>query len=365
MNSISQYQISQILLITATAMLSSTCTQHNPSDLKNGEEYITHEQEVSLVDTMHLKRGNFVIEIFSNGRLSAVKKAPLQFGIPGIVEKVFVTNGRRINKGEVIAALREFEYRQNFERARADLVSTRLEMDDMLLSYKGGRINDSVPTSIQEAFAAQSGYLRNLSIFKVAEFNLLSTRLSAPFAGTIASLDAKAHEFIDANEPIALLIDDSAFEVNFSLVESEISMLDTNDPVSVIPIAEKTVYKGFVEALNPTVNENGLIAVTAKIKNTGRLIDGMNVQVILEKNITDQLILPKSAVVLREDNKVIFKYVDGRASWVYVETVYENSQYYAVKATKDSQLREGDAIITKGNINLAHHSAVAIDRTKN
>jgi hypothetical protein len=71
-----------------------------------------------------------------------------------------------------------------------------------------------------------------------------------------------------------------------------------------------------------------------------------------------QLVIPKEALVLRTNKKVVFTLKNERAQWVYVETGLENSGGYVVTAG----LAAGDSVIYEGNINLAHESPVRVKR---
>jgi hypothetical protein len=88
------------------------------------------------------------------------------------------------------------------------------------------------------------------------------------------------------------------------------------------------------------------------------------VRVLVEKDVPNQYVVPKSAVVLRDNFEVLFKIVNGKAYWNYVKVVYENSSSYAVIPHPDkntASLAPGDTIIVSGNLNLAHESVVEIE----
>ena len=90
----------------------------------------------------------------------------------------------------------------------------------------------------------------------------------------------------------------------------------------------------------------------------------MNVKVIAEETVPGQLVVPKSAVVIRDNLEVLFRYRSGQAEWVYVRTLSSNSQEYAIVANADrgAHLAPGDSIIISGNLNLADNSQVSLKR---
>ena len=110
------------------------------------------------------------------------------------------------------------------------------------------------------------------------------------------------------------------------------------------------------------MDKNGQIAVTASVKNDGTLIDGMNVRVTVEKDVPDRLVVPKSAVVIRDNLEVLFRHKDGKALWTYVHTVMSSGDSYVVVPNTDrgAELNEGDEVIVSGNLNLADGSTVTV-----
>jgi multidrug efflux pump subunit AcrA (membrane-fusion protein) len=86
--------------------------------------------------------------------------------------------------------------------------------------------------------------------------------------------------------------------------------------------------------------------------------EGMNVRVKLQRVLGRRIVVPKSALVLRSNRKVIFTLKNSKAMWNYVETAQENSDSYVVT----DGIHAGDSVIYDGNLNLAHESPVRNDK---
>lgn len=343
-----------------------SCTSGKSESTETGEtaekrEYIRQE---NLVDTITLKKVPFRKELISNGKLNAVRKSDLQFSIGGQLKTLPVRNGQQINASETIAFLDKFEHVQKVEHARASLHSAILELEDILLG-RGYKLADTskIDKALYQMANLRSGYSNALRDLKTAEHNLQGTILKAPFSGKIANLKYRQHEQVSPGEKFCTLIDDSEFEVEFHLVESEIKEVGVGDKVKIVPFSFEEVFEGAVTEINPLVDENGLVQVKAKVKNRqGKLLEGMNVKVSVAKTLAGQLVVPKTAVVLRQNQEVLFKVVNGKAYWTYIKIDQENSDSYIVRAhpEKGATLEPGDIIITSGNLNLAHESEVKV-----
>lgn len=118
---------------------------------------------------------------------------------------------------------------------------------------------------------------------------------------------------------------------------------------------------GHITEINPIVGKGGSVQIKASIDGKGKLYEGMNLKVIIKRPISQQLVIPKSAVVLRSGRQVVFSYSNGRAIWNYVKTNLENSSEYTIV----DGLQEEMDIIISGNESLAHETEVELATSSN
>lgn len=323
-----------------------------------------YTEQQNPVEITVLQKGTFRKELVNNGKLVALRKSELQFRVGEQLERLSFRNGDAVKAGQIIADLNPFTYRQQLGNAQIQLKKTRLEMQNVLIG-QGYNTMDStaIPPHIYEMASVRSGFAEASQSLKTALFNLESTRLVAPFSGKLANITQKQYDRVNAGTTFCTLIDDSEFEAEFRIVESEANDILMGSEVQLIPFSDQTVYKGRISEINPVIDANGLILVKALVKNPGGLMDGMNVRVLVEKEIPDQLVVPKSAVLLRDNQEVLFKCTrDTVAFWTYIQTTGENTTSYSVIAHPDkgASLEPGDTIIVSGNLNLAHESKVEV-----
>ena len=346
---------------TLLGLLACTGEQSKETDQADKRAYLKQENPVQV---LVLKREPFEKELVNNGKLVAVRKSDLQFQVSEQLEKVPVKNGERVEAGQLIASLNPFSYQQKLEKAKIAVDEAKLNMQDLLIG-QGYRTMDStkIPAHIYHMAVIKSGYEAAKQDLKIADFNMRATRLVAPFDGIVANIKKKQYDQVDVGDTFCSLIDNSEFEVAFSVVENEIKDIGIGEDVQIVPFANSSqTYHGRISEINPVIDDDGLIQVKARVKNPGGLMEGMNVKVLVEKEIPNQLVVPKSAVVLRQNQEVLFKYTSGKAFWTYVKTMAENSNSYSVIAHPDKggTLAAGDTVIISGNLNLAHESEVEI-----
>lgn len=320
--------------------------------------------EKNPVDIIVLKRMPFQKELVSNGKLKAKNKSVLKFNTGEELIQLNVINGDHVNSGQLIAVLSKDRSFQQFEQAKASLEKARYELQDLLIGQNYSLSDSaSIPAKVFNMACIQSGYTTALSQLKSAQLEYSSKELHAPYSGIIAGLKYRPHEQVGIGTEFCTLIDNSSFDVEFPVLESELNDISTGKEVKIIPYSmENQIFKGRITEINPMVDENGMIMVKATLNQSSSLLDGMNVRVLVENSVNNQLVVPKPAVVIRDNQEVLFKILNGKAYWTYVQTTYENSDSYSVIAHPDkgATLEPGDTVIISGNLNLAHESAVEI-----
>ena len=350
------------LHLLAAFILVAACTS-NKEENKDGSGMEMHQQQMSetYVDTMVLHQTEFNKQIVCNGRLRAKAKSELNFNEQGIIAEVFVREGQHISKGKLIATLDKQDRQRELEKAEHELQRAKVELTDKLIGLGYNDMN-AVPADVMERAEVMSGYYSAKFQLQSAKKALEECNLYAPFSGRIADLEAKRFQ---KNDKVCTLVDDSGFEVEFRILEAELSGVRIGQIVKVTPFVQDSIqYEGRVTEINPLVDDKGLVKIKAQLSNRGNtLLDGMNVRVIVEEKMQHMFVVPKDAVVERDGYQVIFLLEEGRAVWTYVDVVHSNISSFAITGCqrKETTIKEGDIVITSGNLNLADGTEVIVN----
>ncbi len=353
------------VLLLGLLLLPSGCTQGRREKGTDRDTRLQYTPEVNEVEVCVLQEGPFHREIVSNGKLSAVLRSAIHFRANGTIEELSIRNGQRVARGTVLARLDSREKEINLKAATLALSKAEIDLyaDLAGLGYTA-RDTTSVPKDILASAKMRSGYSNALIACEKARLDLDGVSLRAPFSGKIADLAYKRYDAI-GSEAFCTLIDDSSYEVVFPVFETEFRHIPVGTVVKILPYGQSDqVRTGRVSSVNPTIDKNGQVLIKARVAGDPGLLDGMNVKVIAEETVPGQLVVPKSAVVIRDNLEVLFRYRSGQAEWVYVRTLSSNSREYAIVANADrgAHLAPGDSIIISGNLNLADNSQVSLKR---
>lgn len=333
------------------------CTEKVENTEKEGVETVLPSQ-VNEVTVMKLEKKDFNHELVSNGKLVAKEYSDLYFRSAEVVGQVYVKNGTRVRKGQKLAELNLFKLNNNLKQTQNALAQASLEMQDVLIGQ--GYAPDKpevVPADVMELAKVKSGYEQAKAQYELAQHEVEQATLVAPFDGIVANLFDKAHSLANTGEPFCRVISTANMEVDFTVLESELPLIGVGDKVEVTPYASAVGARtGCISEINPLVDENGMVRVKAKVDGSEKLFDGMNVRISVKRSLGQQLVVPKTAVVLRSGKQVVFTHQNGVALWNYVQTALENMTEY----TLVEGLTEGAEVIVSGNVNLAHEAPVKV-----
>ncbi len=321
---------------------------------------------VTEVEVMVVEKGSLPLELSSNGKLRASRKSRISYPFSEELENILVKNGQQVHQGQGLAQLNRRNLERQLEQARLRFARVSISMEDLLLS-RGYSLKDSleVPHMVWHIASINSGYAEALQEVSFLENELEKTLIRAPYSGVVGGINARVFEKVGAGEVFCTLIDNTAFLAEFPVMESELALLQVGAGVEVEPFGKPgKLYSGQIVAINPMVDDHGRVEVTARVTGTAGLLDGMNVRVRVQREVPGQMLVPRSAVLYRDNSEVLFKYIGGIAEWTYVNIPHENSTHFSVVADPDrvASLQPGDTVIVSGNINLTHGSKVNISQ---
>ncbi len=221
---------------------------------------------------------------------------------------------------------------------------------------------DSALAAVEEARVAYNRYLDQsdeIAAAKAAvqalENTINTSKIIAPFDGTITSIDAVAGELVTSGTTALGMdnLDNLEVEVSISEVDINKVMVGQKAIVTFDAISNKE-YSGYVESISSSGEEdsNGVVqfSVVVKVENAdGQVKPGFtSVVSIITSDVQDALLVPYDAVVSRDGSyMVVLANKDGSTILVPVE-VGAISDLYAQITSGD--IEEGDQVVVYKSI---------------
>ncbi len=345
-------------------------------------------------------RGNLVQNVASQGRVHGYKNLELVNEIAGKLVSFSVRDGDQVKKGQVIGGIDERQHRLALREAEANLVKAEAEF----LAEKVGSLPPSEannPQALQQAMAkldadhraglvSENDYrheklkielqmgksegrrnsvieARTLTAAKIAldraKLDLERCEIRAPFAGRIFDVKATVGQYLNGGTVLCRLVNLDDLVVKAQVLESEIGTVRTGSSASVqfTALPDLGSLEGQVQAVSPLVNaEEKTVETIVSFKNRdGRVRPGMFAEVSIDARIfADRLMIPKTALLLRNKKHVVFKVdAENRAEWIYVTIGAENNEF--VEITK-GELTAGDWVLTDNHFTMGHGTLVRV-----
>ncbi len=317
------------------------------------------EKTSKPVSIFKVQKSNFKQVIYSIGKVYARQKANLHFQLKGPISAVYVKNGQRVEENQLLAKITDSTMLFEESRIKLEIQKAKLEQQSQLLGLGFSYSNKkNIPSQSLTITALNSGMVLLQNELALIKYKLKKTEIYAPFDGIIANLEAS--EFNQAVDyPLfCTLINDQLFNISFTILESEYTQIRLGQELQIEPLGfEGDPVTGEIVNINPIVEQEGLVQVRAEINEPNSwLMDGLNAKITIMTILKDKIVVPKKAVLNRQDKSLVFIYKDGVAKWTYVTTGFENEKNVIIK----SGIQNGQMVIVEGNDGLVHDDKVKL-----
>jgi len=298
---------------------------------------------VVKVKIVTIEESDAVSKLDYVGIIEERSSTALGFSTLGTVEKIFVSEGDYVRKGQMLAKLDQSSARSMLEAAEATLKQAQDAYDRLKSIHNKGSLPEiqmvDIETKLQQA---QSSY-------NLAKKNLDNCTLYAPADGVIGKKVAEAGEYFITGTSILTILDISSVKARFSVPENEISDISP-DCKSEITVAALRNKKFNGKKIEKSVVANSIshtypayIIISNPEKN---LLPGMVCRVELTPSDKPEGIVVPIGIIqtTTEGKKFIWTEKEGLAKRTYVSTGMTRGKGVEIL----SGLSTGDRIVTQG-----------------
>ncbi|MFF0275724.1 efflux RND transporter periplasmic adaptor subunit [Streptomyces sp. NPDC004330] len=172
----------------------------------------------------------------ASGTLVSPGTRTLSFATEGTVTTLKVKAGQKVKKGDVLAQVDSTETVESRTAAHWSYVSASQEL------------NEADEAGYQKAYAS---YVKARNAYRKAERAVEGTKIVAPFAGTVTTVDAEVGQAVSRGAAVLTLTDLTRLQVSADFTEADIVDLRSGQQASVTFDSTSTTIRGQVTSVSP------------------------------------------------------------------------------------------------------------------
>lgn len=338
--------------------------------LASCQQTTTEEQpKVAGYEIMKITTSNKDFNTFYSASVRGRYDAAILPQVSGTIQRVMVTEGQQVKKGQSLFIIDQVPYRSalntasaNVQAAKAGLATAQLSLESAKELYAQKVISEHQLKTTENAFMTAKAQLAQAEAQEVnARNNLNYTEVKSPSDGVVGALPIREGTLVSPSMGTALttVSDNLEMYVYFSMTENQLLSLTRQHgnmaealkamPEIQLQLNDGSVYehKGKIESISGVIDrQTGTVSVRSTFPNEGGFLrSGATANVIVPSVHKDAIVIPQAATVQMQDKYIVYKVVDGKAT----------SAIVSVAATDDGQefvvtegLQPGDEIIAKG-----------------
>src|SRR3984957_6694782 len=301
------------------------------------------------------------------GSLRAVKGAELSLEAPGVVESISFNSGDDVAAGAILLKLRTAD-----DVARLDSLKAMAELNEITLD-RSQRLLKTQATS-QAQLDSDAAKLKDTKAQVAQQQAVIDKKiLRAPFAGHLGIRAVDLGQYLGAGTPIVTLQALDPIYVDFFVPQQSVDQVRLGQQVAVKVDAYKDqTFAGEISAVNPKVDvSNRNVQIRATLKNPDhKLLPGMyaTIDVAVGPPAT-YVTLPQTAITYNPYGDTVYVVESKNDDAEGKPQLVARQTFVTIGPTRGDQvailrgIKEGDTIVTAGQIKLHNGSVVMIDNS--
>ncbi|MBK7763362.1 MAG: efflux RND transporter periplasmic adaptor subunit [Bacteroidetes bacterium] len=341
-------------------------SQVEPSDKNQVTSHDAEELTLSLTQYQAVKIETGLVEMRN---LNSVVKANGYTSVPpqnnanassligGIIQDIYILEGTYVNKGKVLASIKNLEViamQEDYKTANANIEYLELEyqrqktLSDENVSAK--KIFQEVKSKLAvERAKAQAAKSKLDALHVNPNSNSAQIPILAPISGYIGKIHINKGGYAEVGKALFEIVDNSQMHLDLNVYEKDLFKIKEGQTVDVVLTNQQNKsIKATIFGINKSFsNESKTVAVHSKINSSDvkGLIAGMYVTANI--NISDAFVqaLPKEAVVKDGEKYFIFQEIGIDERVVEEEGEHQHINNDAHTHGKDGKVQKKEKIV--------------------
>ncbi len=306
----------------------------------------------------------------TTGTLKPYEEVMVSSEVDGIVRKIMVEEGSRVEARTLLAVVNDIDYTLDLKRSEAALRQAQANLDNAKAEYKRKDTLYKEELITKQQFDDVSTRLalteadleRARATLETSRERLARTRVYSPLVASVKEKKVSVGDYVRNGTPLLQLIKIDPLKLNFTISEKDVAGLkigqEVNFTVDAFPGKQ---FKGKVSLLYPNVEERTrTLQAEAIVPNTNHVLKpGYFARIqIFTQAARDAVIIPITALLYDGPTVRIFVVNDNKAQERIIKTGNKYGEYVEIM----EGLNEKEQIVVVGQNNLSEGVKVNVAR---
>lgn len=331
------------------------------------KNFIAAQKDIPTVSTTKVGYSLWDSKLTAVGSTRSIRGVNVTTELAGLVEKIYFTPGTSVSQGALLVQL-------NADSEMAALHALEANAALALITYNRDKKQYAIHAISKAVLDNDIGNLKNLNAQVVQQAAIVAKKtIRAPFSGHLGISAINPGQFLNPGDTVVTLQTLDPIYVDFYLPQQNLAQLQVGQAVTVTSDSypgEK--FTGKITTVNPLVDTTTRnVEVEATIANpTNHLIPGMFASVEI---ITGQpqrfLTLPQTAISFNPYGQLVYIVKQTGTDKKGNPILIANQSFVITGQTRGDQvtvlegLKEGDTVVTSGQLKLKNNIQVSINNS--
>jgi len=340
-----------VLVITAAACSKKEETKSEKVNFS--DETIT---PVQLAKVERVVRSEAIV---ASGLVASSEEARLSFKIGGVIQKIYVTEGQKVHKGQVLALLNMTEIDAQVSQAKYSVEKSERDFKRVQNMFK-----DTAAT-LEQMQNATTGFDVAKQNLQIAQFNRSYAQITSPIDGAVIKKMANEGELTGPGSPIFYLTSSrqSDWVVRVGVSDKDWARLKVGDKATVtLDAYSSQTFMGSVSKLAPAADPmNKLYEIEVRINPAGkRFASGLFAKVSLQSAQSRSYVTVPIEAIVEGNGKEGFVFVLDASRKKVKRIPIQIGFMDGDKVLIISGLESNSEVITSGSAFLTENSFVIV-----
>ncbi|WP_200192457.1 efflux RND transporter periplasmic adaptor subunit [Halorhodospira abdelmalekii] len=279
------------------------------------------------------------------GTVEALAKPLIAAQISGVITALHADEGERIGAGELLATIEEDDYRDERDRAAAEVarltaqvgVQERNVRRTRELRADGHLSEDELDNAEAELEAREQELAAALSSLRRAERDLERTRIRSGIDGAVEARHISKGDYVAPGDPLFELVDTHRLQVRIPVSERLAPRIDDETTLLLYNRAAQPQHlETTVTGIRPSIGaRTRSLQLLAAVENPGKWQPGASIDAEIVLDLRTGVVLPGQSVVRRPAGEVVYILDDDD------ETVRERGVETGTRMADRIEIRSG------------------------